>query len=100
MTKDEAIEKVIDAFSAWESEYYTGDDWTEEHEARDMAVEALATEAIPIDWIKKRIEDLDEYISKWGGVFEQEAVVNAKIHEIQGLVRMIGDWRAEADHDD
>lgn len=44
MTKDEAIEKVIAAFSVWEAEYYTGDDWSEEHETLDMAIEALATE--------------------------------------------------------
>lgn len=95
MTKDEAIEKVIDAFSAWECEYDTGQDWSEEHEARDMAIEALDTEAIPIDWIKKRIEDINEYISILNGVFGHEHVVGAMIHEVNGLVRMINDWMVE-----
>ena len=63
---------------------------------RDLCVIKEPTvEAIPIEWIKERIEDLNEYISKWGGVFEQEHVVDAKIHEVGGLIRLIADWRAE-----
>lgn len=61
MTKDEAIEKVIAAFSVWECEYDTGDDWSEEHEARDMAIEALATEAIPIEWIDEYMKDESDF---------------------------------------
>lgn len=40
-TIEKAIELVKDAFGFWESEYCVGDDWTEEHEARDLAVDAL-----------------------------------------------------------
>lgn len=40
-TIEKAIELVKDAFGSWESEYCVGDDWTEEHEARDLAVDAL-----------------------------------------------------------
>lgn len=41
-TIEKAIELVKDAFNSWESEYCcAGEDWTEEHEARDLAIDAL-----------------------------------------------------------
>ena len=47
MTREEAIEIVKSAFSAWESEFRVpNDDWSEEHEALDMAIEALKNETI------------------------------------------------------
>ena len=41
MTKEEAIQIVYSAFNNWEAEYCFVDDWSKEHEARDMAVNAL-----------------------------------------------------------
>lgn len=42
MKRGKAIEIVKSAFSAWESEFRVpNDDWSEEHEALDMAIEAL-----------------------------------------------------------
>lgn len=41
ITFDEAAEMVIDAFDLWECEYSYIDDWSKEHEARDLAIEAL-----------------------------------------------------------
>ena len=41
MKVTKAIELVKDAFDAWEWEFGTGNDWSKEHEARDMAVKAL-----------------------------------------------------------
>lgn len=42
MTREETIEIVKSAFSAWESEFRVpNDDWSEEHEALDMAIKAL-----------------------------------------------------------
>ena len=47
MTREEAIEIVKSAFSAWESEFRVpNDDWSEEHEALDMAIEALKTDIV------------------------------------------------------
>lgn len=47
MTREEAIEIVKSAFSAWESEFRVpNDDWNEEHEALDMAIEALSEPSI------------------------------------------------------
>lgn len=47
MIREEAIEIVKSAFSAWESEFRVpNDDWSEEHEALDMAIEALSSEAV------------------------------------------------------
>lgn len=49
MTRDKAIEIVKSAFSAWESEFEVpNDDWSEEHEALDMAIEALEAQDRPI----------------------------------------------------
>jgi hypothetical protein len=41
MTNKEAAAIVADVFEQLEHERGTGDDWSEEHEARDMAIEAL-----------------------------------------------------------
>ena len=41
MTNEEAAVLVADTFEQLEYERSTGDDWSEEHEARDMAVRAL-----------------------------------------------------------
>lgn len=42
MTREEAIEAVKTAFGMWECEFDCfGEDWTNEHKARDMAIEAL-----------------------------------------------------------
>lgn len=57
--------------------------------------ESPTVDAIPIEWIKERIKNLNEYISRYGGVFEQEHVVDAKIHEVGGLIRLIADWQSE-----
>ena len=58
MTRDEAIEIVKSAFSAWESEFgVPNDDWSEEHEALDMAIEALERE----DKMLKEIERIVLY---------------------------------------
>ena len=58
MTREEAIEIVKSAFSAWESEFgVPNDDWSEEHEALDMAIEALERE----DKMLKEIERIVLY---------------------------------------
>jgi len=44
MIRKEAIGLVKSAFDAWEYNYDTGDDWSREHEARDMAIKALEQE--------------------------------------------------------
>lgn len=41
MTNEEAATLVADVFDSLEYERGTGDDWSEEHEARDMAIRAL-----------------------------------------------------------
>ena len=44
MTREDAIDYVQAAFDAYESEFGIGDDWSKEHEARDMAIQALSQE--------------------------------------------------------
>jgi predicted transcriptional regulator len=56
MTKEEAIQQVENAFDAFESEWKVlGDDWSYEHEARDMAIEALKRDD-PKTEFQKRFE--------------------------------------------
>ena len=53
MTKEEAIQYVENAFDAYESEWKVlGDDWSYEHEARDMAIEALKRDDPKVEFQK------------------------------------------------
>lgn len=54
MTREEAIEMVGNAFDAWESECYTENDWSEQHEARDIAIKAIKQNDI-LDKIRTEI---------------------------------------------
>lgn len=71
MTKEEAIEIVKSAFSAWESEFrVSNDDWSEEHEALDMAIEALSAETRDRgEWIpcSERLPEEEEMVLTYGG---------------------------------
>lgn len=52
MTREEAIENVKSAFSVWESEFRVpNDDWSEEHEALDIAIEALKADRPRGEWL-------------------------------------------------
>ena len=56
MKAKEAIQQVENAFDAWESEWkVSGDDWSYEHEARDMAIEALKRDDPEVEF-QKRLE--------------------------------------------
>lgn len=76
---EEAIELTTSAFSAWEGECETGDDWSKEHEARDLAINAL----------RKQIPELPNI---WGdGYADGEPVYDmwdcpycGKTYEIEG----------------
>ena len=56
MTLEEAIELTKTAFDMWEREWDCGEDWSDVHEARDMAISALEKQ-IP----KKLIAEGDGY---------------------------------------
>lgn len=72
---------------------YCGDNG--EYELWSIDPDVPVVDAIPIEYICPRIETLNKYISKWGGSFEHEEMVNAYIHEVSALVRLIADWRKE-----
>lgn len=58
MTKDQAIEIVKETFKNcefYEFEFGYNDNWSEEHEARDMAIEALKRDDPEMEF-KKRFE--------------------------------------------
>ena len=56
MTKKKAIQQVRNAFDAWEGEFKTlNDDWSYEHKARDMAIEALKRDDPEVEF-QKRLE--------------------------------------------
>lgn len=52
MTPKEAAKLTEYAFDAWEDEYGVGDDWSDEHKARDMAIEALVTMKVICDAVE------------------------------------------------
>lgn len=45
MTREEAIEMVEIAFDVYEEEYGTGNDWSKQNKARNMAIKALEQES-------------------------------------------------------
>jgi hypothetical protein len=57
MTNQEAAEIVKNAFQMWESEYgMTGEDWSDEHKACEMAVNALESQTVEdIDCISRDV---------------------------------------------
>lgn len=91
MTRKEAIEIVKTAFSVWELEFRRApnDDWSEEHEALDMAIETLRQETVSRETYDHEFNLRKEFEMK---VFELEK----KIAEQEG--RPKGDLisRAEA----
>lgn len=82
MTNQEAADIVKSAFQAWESEYgCTGDDWSEEHKACEMAVNALKIPSISLEFIEgyiKQLEKLDAPLAK---------------NDIKGIKAMVTAWK-------
>jgi hypothetical protein len=82
MTNQEAAEIVKHAFQMCESEYgMTGEDWSEEHKACEMAVNALKTPAISLEFIEgyiKQLEKLDAPLAK---------------NDINGIKTMVTAWK-------
>lgn len=52
MTPKEAAKLTEYAFDVWEDEYGVGDDWSDEHKARDMAIEALTMMKVICDAVE------------------------------------------------
>ena len=89
MTNEEAIEKlqdILDEATAYEHAvcYVTNVD----KEPLTMAIEALKTEAIPVEWLKSRMITAGEVAN--GDYFEDEALeLNMYVSDL------IGRWQAE-----
>lgn len=76
MTREEAIEMVRAAFDVWESEFDTGNDWSKEHMARDMAIKALTDnsyelwkESYEVErtrriWCEEKIKELENILDE------------------------------------
>lgn len=60
MTREEATDLVESAFDAWEYNYDTGDDWSKEHTALDMAIKALEEPSVneTLDKLRAEIQKL------------------------------------------
>ena len=55
-------------------------------------LEAMPTvEAIPVEWINKRLDDLNEYIDEHG----ENHMVLSKIQEAICLSRLLADWQEQ-----
>lgn len=106
MTREEAVEIVKSAFSAWESEFRVpNDDWSEEHEALDMAIEALKRE-LDDDLISRAdaIEALDDIASDFHmrRRLDEEYIASMcseKIETLPSADRPRGEWLKVIDHD-
>lgn len=79
--KEKAIEMIRVAFDVWEEEYGMYDDWSEEHEARDMAIKALEQE--PCEDTISRQAVLDNAYAYGNGLEPEGYCVN--IEDIQAL---------------
>lgn len=66
LTKEQVKEMVDTAFGAWESEYDIGDDWSKQHEARDIALEALEQMFCKNEEYEKDLDEMKEQILKEG----------------------------------
>lgn len=56
---------------------------------------APTVDAIPIEYIKRRCDTLNEFISEWGGDLDHDELVNKHLYEVGALVRLMADWYAE-----
>jgi len=103
MTREEAIDMVKKAFAGWEDEFGTGDDWSREHKARDMAIKALEQEPFKGAYIqvaKERdiaIEQLRELGYSLGEKIrpcekEQEPIIG----EVRAEIEKQEKWLAQA----
>lgn len=82
MTNQEAAEIVKTAFQMWESEYgMTGEDWSEEHKACEMAMKAVSEEAIPVDWINRFLDWLEKVNN------------DMSLRDAKGIRVMLAQWR-------
>lgn len=98
MTREEAIEIVEMAFAEWEHEFYvSGDDWSKEHEALDMAIKALKQEPI-LYKIKAEIMQLDYDIESVDYDYN-DMPQTEEVHMIcrEEVLRIIDKYKAESE---
>ena len=81
-------DKAIEA--TWEQPTYT-DPLNVLTEVRDRIRELPTVEAIPVEWVKKRLDNLNEYIDEHG----ENHMVLSKIQEAIGLSRLLADWQEQ-----
>jgi hypothetical protein len=107
MTREEAIDLVIKVFDTLEGECNIEYDWSKEHNARDMAINALEQEPFKdayINYIKQVVKERDIAIGQLNELGyslgekirpcdkEQKATIDEVIAEIDKQ----GEWLAEA----
>ena len=64
--------------------------------AIDSLIEEQPTiEAVPADYIREKIRDLDNSIKKYGGRFDYSAAVDAWILQRGALEGLIAEWEEE-----
>ena len=68
--------------------------WKEAEEYQtivDKLDDLMTVEAIPVEWINKRLDDLNEYIDEHG----ENHMVLSKIQEAICLSRLLADWQEQ-----
>ena len=98
MTAKEAADLVMDACDMWEKEWDCGEDWSDVHEARDMAISALeaqeSSQNVPngdfisrkaaIDGISKHEKEVSVFTDREADVLWNNAIGRAEM-EIEKL---------------
>ena len=71
----------------------SNDGMCEEGDCIDLKLIRLvpSVEVIPVEWINKRLDDLNEYIDEHG----ENHMVISKIQEAFGLSRLLADWQEQ-----
>lgn len=56
---------------------------------------APTVDAIPVKYILKRMDEMNEFITEWEGVAGKDALVYSYVHDICALARLVYGWRKE-----
>lgn len=59
-------------------------------------IETLPTvDAIPVEYILKRMDEMNDFITEWRWVAEKKSLIDTYVHDICALARLVYGWRKE-----
>lgn len=60
---------------------------------KEFVDDAPTVDAIPVEYILKRMDTMNDFITEWGGVAEKESLVDSYVHDVCALARLVYAWR-------